>query len=1229
MNHPYAIPTTNPATGGGGSTSNSTRSPPPTTTTTTTNPSTSSGSVNRKLVIDPIHGHTREETREERRARKERERQSRESSTSNTTTTTTRLPTSSSTTSNTSTSSKSVLTIALQRAQSAVLLDSANNFPAAISAYSQSVRLLKEVMARVESKGLSAGAVEMERKGSTGSTFSILSSGSSSNLARRESETVEEWEKRKSRWEKKEKAKADEARRLKVIHDTYEDRIKMLLAMNPSLASSVSPSIAAAVLPTSTSNPTRLGGGATQSQPNGGNPSSPTTASMRFHRRRSSTELPQPQTRHRSTPSSSSATSVSASSRPNSPASSVANNLGQAMLSTDLASPISPHASNGIPRIAQLPIISPSNSLHNIPSSTQQDSSYLSHLNLNPQSRPLSTASDSTAKALPLPSTSSSTSPSGTATPTALTSNTSISNLSRPSLPPPTSSLPPPPPVPDHPPPPIPTTANDNHHRNSNSSEEDLDENGEKRIPVTALEFGKDWPSQESRSPEDGELGLPVVDRDPLVSDDRPGGVGGTPPRRNNVFPVTRNSSNSSPMRRGSSASAVYTLQSTSRPPTIINNNYEGGGGGGGVSSASIVMRRTMSSEGATSSSILRPARSASLASQGQGQVYSSGMVPSLSGGSSNSSFSIIGTYGGTRSTTPQTQEEVGGGLVSNSTAGGTISQRRLGGTINQGDRDQSQEHLEATIVVRAPSQESYRSSQSQGQAQGYDEFGSRAGGGGGGAGFGSLPGRLRALSQPSSSQKRPKLPINSAGSWISETNSSTSSTSPPLPPLLSQTPSSTNPSHRHHLPSLSISSTTAGSSSSNRKPLIPTPTSLNAPPFPSTLGRSNSSSSVGSSASGRYSDRSLPPPVPSTTPGTSLHSNYQNSSTTTPGGGGGGSNFGGIPLPPNRSSASSRETVLSIPPVRRPFHLMRLVLATMPTSNSATSPSASRSSVISIVPQGSGGGGGYLSEKLYVPSQIWSIPGSRLVSLETKVRMMEIVLSSLSSLSQVGQSLLSPALANTARNSGSGGERWCLDEAGRFMKELESFEGVVEGVQNTLSKKLGGGLINPTGGGIGHSATNNSGYNDREFGGFGPGGGTKESGGGSLTGKDRKGSTAGGQFASWSSKFQRGFDRVTNANGVSLDSQATYVDTIARLFRQSQCIDHHLALLLSASSSTSQSEASAYALLPLSEKHRLERQLRRASEFFGTVVCRFVMKDVGLLLDKYVKRGGAWLSGE
>ena len=64
-------------------------------------------------------------------------------------------------------------------------------------------------MARVETKGSASASGEMERKGSQASTMS--------GLGRRDSETQEEWDKRRAKWEKKEKAKVDEARRLKVI----------------------------------------------------------------------------------------------------------------------------------------------------------------------------------------------------------------------------------------------------------------------------------------------------------------------------------------------------------------------------------------------------------------------------------------------------------------------------------------------------------------------------------------------------------------------------------------------------------------------------------------------------------------------------------------------------------------------------------------------------------------------------------------------------------------------------------------------------------------------------------------------------------------------------------------------------------------------------------------------------------------------------------------------------
>jgi hypothetical protein len=40
-----------------------------------------------------------------------------------------------------------------------------------------------------------------------------------------------------------------------------------------------------------------------------------------------------------------------------------------------------------------------------------------------------------------------------------------------------------------------------------------------------------------------------------------------------------------------------------------------------------------------------------------------------------------------------------------------------------------------------------------------------------------------------------------------------------------------------------------------------------------------------------------------------------------------------------------------------------------------------------------------------------------------------------------------------------------------------------------------------------------------------------------------------------------------------------------------------------------------------------LELSTRHAAEFFGFYVCRFVLTDISLLLDKFIKRGSEWVS--
>lgn len=39
-----------------------------------------------------------------------------------------------------------------------------------------------------------------------------------------------------------------------------------------------------------------------------------------------------------------------------------------------------------------------------------------------------------------------------------------------------------------------------------------------------------------------------------------------------------------------------------------------------------------------------------------------------------------------------------------------------------------------------------------------------------------------------------------------------------------------------------------------------------------------------------------------------------------------------------------------------------------------------------------------------------------------------------------------------------------------------------------------------------------------------------------------------------------------------------------------------------------------------------LELCTRHAAEFFGFYICRFVLTDISLLLDKFIKRGSEWV---
>jgi hypothetical protein len=88
-----------------------------------------------------------------------------------------------------------------------------------------------------------------------------------------------------------------------------------------------------------------------------------------------------------------------------------------------------------------------------------------------------------------------------------------------------------------------------------------------------------------------------------------------------------------------------------------------------------------------------------------------------------------------------------------------------------------------------------------------------------------------------------------------------------------------------------------------------------------------------------------------------------------------------------------------------------------------------------------------------------------------------------------------------------------------------------------------------------------------------------------------------------------------------SLDSPADYVRFLQKLFDQAQLLEEHTRALLSSPI------APSYAAVPKDIRDACEDRLRQASDFFAKVVVTFVLRDLSLLLDKFVKRCEKWLA--
>ena len=252
-------------------------------------------------------------------------------------------------------------------------------------------------------------------------------------------------------------------------------------------------------------------------------------------------------------------------------------------------------------------------------------------------------------------------------------------------------------------------------------------------------------------------------------------------------------------------------------------------------------------------------------------------------------------------------------------------------------------------------------------------------------------------------------------------------------------------------------------------------------------------------------------------------------------------------------TSALPDSAPFSLPPAQkslRPFYVMRLLQASIER-------------------------GSYITKRLYLSRDLWLQSGSRLLAIETKVRMLDSISNGIDGIEQAGLFLL--------HSSHTDHPGLNAINAAKFLKLLEEFETLLIEVQNTLAKKLG-----------------------------------------FLETVDGK--KSGSSFGSLSSKLTRSLDRMTHNSKSHIDTPANYVDGLSRLFIKAQTIGEHLRTLdrskREVESPTRDSEwenisAEIYATLPAELKRSIELKLKKASDFFNSVILRFVLRDVAILVDK------------
>lgn len=226
---------------------------------------------------------------------------------------------------------------------------------------------------------------------------------------------------------------------------------------------------------------------------------------------------------------------------------------------------------------------------------------------------------------------------------------------------------------------------------------------------------------------------------------------------------------------------------------------------------------------------------------------------------------------------------------------------------------------------------------------------------------------------------------------------------------------------------------------------------------------------------------------------------------------------------------------------------------------------------------------GAHITQRLYIPKSLWQQPNIRLSSMDIKVSACESLLTDIARL-----------------------ENWSyLDDLISSTRLLDHFETSVDHLQMTLSKKLKRDSIIESNSSSGSSQLSHSGSIHHSS--------SRDSISMSRMDSGKKTQS----FMSWGTKLTKSVERM---NAFSLtkteDQYKNYIEVLQKLFAKIHVLEHWLSHYHTEKQKSRQVQHDV-----------LITKLIKICTVINTAIGGFVVRDITVLLAKWLKRGGSWVN--